>query len=106
MTDASHLQFLITRRATDRARCDAAFAAADAIWDKIAALNARVARGVAYTGEHPDDRKAKVLLADLRKERRELVTDYDDALAKFRRLEDVYLASVTECRMYGIEEEQ
>ena len=106
MTDASHRQFPTNRRAADREAMEAAWDAADALWDKIAALNERVARGVAYVGENPSDRKARGLLASLRKERRELVTDYDAALAEFRKAEDGYLASVTECRMYGIEEEQ
>lgn len=105
MTDAEHRQFLLTRRAQDRARCDAAFAPVSDLGDRIMALNERIANGKVYVADHPGSRKAANHLGDLERERRALEADYDAALYAYRKVEESYLASAKECKLYGLPEE-
>jgi ribosomal protein S15P/S13E len=104
-TDASHRQFLTAQRDAERAAAEAALHIADALWDELQALNERIANGVVHIGNHPDDRRAKALLAELRRQRRDLLARHDDAAAEFRRLDEIYLMSVRGLRFHGVYEE-
>lgn len=103
--DSSHLQFLTTRRDTERAAMEAAWDIAQTKWDELQALNERVARGVAYIGEHPEDAKARGLLATLKRDRDALARAHEWQLSEFRRLEEIYLLSVRSLRFHGVYEE-
>ena len=105
MTDPDTLTFLASRRAGHRADAERALADAETAWNALQVLNERVAAGVAYLNNRPDDLKARKLLSQIKLERGKAEHRWESLYADFVEAEAIYLGSVRECRICGVPEE-
>jgi len=103
---SSMVDFLTTRRATDRATLEARWAVAEQAYADLQTLETRVGQGVVYVNAHKADAKARKLLGDLRVELARATRTYDDAFLAFTQAEEVYLQSCRECNLVGAPPEE
>jgi TPR repeat protein len=106
-TSAWTIEDAIADRTATRAACDAAWEKSEAAWDRLQSINVRVANGVVYVGNHPEHAEAQTLLANLRRERRGVEADYEEAHARWLEAERVYKIAADHAReRFGAPEEE